>query len=60
MVRGVPEVDYHIKKLLKDGIVENSEEIVDGRVRKAYSSTPFGKHINWEEMKHTKKPNNVE
>ncbi len=50
------KVDYHIKKLLKEGIVRNSEEIVNGRIRKLYSPTPFGKHINWDEMTNTKKP----
>jgi len=50
------KVDYHIKKLLKDGIVRNSEEIVNGRIRKLYTPTPFGEHINWDEMTNTKKP----
>ncbi len=53
------KVDYYIKKLLKDGIVKNSEEIVNGRVRKSYHPTPFGEHINWDEMKNIKRPEDI-
>ncbi|KKN37090.1 hypothetical protein LCGC14_0767040 [marine sediment metagenome] len=53
------KVEHYMKKLVKEGIVKDSQEIVNGRVKKAYQSTPFGEHINWDEMKHTKKPEEV-
>jgi hypothetical protein len=37
-------------------MVKNSEEVANGRVRKLYFPTPFGEHINWDEMTNTKKP----
>ncbi len=48
------KVNYYVKKLLKDGIVQNSAEIINGRTRIFYSSTPMKEMINWEEMKHVK------
>ncbi len=54
------KVDYHIKKLLKDGIVKNSEKIINGRVRKAYYSTSEKEMINWDAMEYIKKPNDIE
>jgi predicted transcriptional regulator len=50
------KVEYHIKKLLNERMVKNSEEVANGRVRKLYFPTPFGEHINWDEMTNTKKP----
>lgn len=49
------KLDYYIKKLLKDGLINNSTEIVNGRVNKKYSPKKAGELINWEEMTHTKK-----
>jgi len=54
------KVEHYVKKLVKEGIVKNSEEIVNGRVKKAYSPVPWKKLINWDAMEHTKKPHDVE
>ncbi len=42
------KVNYHVKKLVKEGIVKVKEN-------QKYYSTPFGELINWDEMKHTKR-----
>ncbi|MHA1273770.1 MAG: winged helix-turn-helix transcriptional regulator [Promethearchaeota archaeon] len=49
------KIDYYIKKLLKEGLINNSTEIVNGRVNKKYSPKKVGELINWKEMTHTKK-----
>lgn len=48
------KVNYYVKKLLKEGIVQNSTEIVNGRTRIYYFLTPMKEMINWDEMKHIK------
>ena len=49
------KIDYYIKKLLKDSLINNSTEVVNGRVHNKYSPKKVGDLINWKEMKHTKK-----
>ncbi|MBA7535434.1 hypothetical protein ES705_27690 [subsurface metagenome] len=49
------KIAYYIKKLLKDGLIYNSTEVINGRVHKKYLPKKVGDLINWEEMKHTKK-----
>lgn len=49
------KIDYYLKKLLKDGLINNSTEVVNGRVHKNYSPKKVGELINWKEMTNTKK-----
>ncbi len=47
----VGKTDYYIKKLLKDGIIKNSEEIVNGRLRKKYRAVDWKELLDWDEIK---------
>ncbi|MGQ4876616.1 MAG: hypothetical protein ACP6IY_21325 [Promethearchaeia archaeon] len=49
------KIDHYIKKLLKEGLIRISTEIVNGRVNKKYSPKKVGELINWKEMTYTKK-----
>lgn len=53
------KVDYYAKQLVKEGIVENSNTIVNGRVLKKYTAKNFKDLINWDEMTHVKRPNDI-
>ena len=44
------KVEHYIKKLLKEGFIKNSDSIMNGRVRKEYSSKSVKELIKWEEM----------
>ena len=44
------KVEHYIKKLVKEGFLKNSDNIMNGRVRKEYSSKSVKDLINWEEM----------
>ena len=48
------KIYHYIQKLLKDKIIRNSTEIVNGRVRKSYFPVSFKKLINRDEMTHIK------
>ncbi|TFG22289.1 MAG: winged helix-turn-helix transcriptional regulator [Promethearchaeota archaeon] len=45
------KVEYYIKKLVKEGYIKNSDCVVNGRVRKEYSSKTVKELIKWDEMK---------
>ncbi|MBA7514013.1 hypothetical protein ES705_06031 [subsurface metagenome] len=49
------KVDYHVKKLIKGGIVRKSEEFINGRIETLYYPIPFKDLINWDEMTEIKK-----
>ena len=51
----IGKINYYVKKPLKEGLINNSTEIVNGRIHKEYSPKKVGELINWKEMKHTKK-----
>lgn len=44
------KITYYIQKLLKDGVIQNSTEVINGRVRKEYSPVSYKEFINKEEM----------
>ena len=44
------KVIYYIQKLLKDGVIQNSTEVINGRVRKKYYPVSYKEFINKEEM----------
>jgi predicted transcriptional regulator len=45
------KVEHYIKKLLKDGYINNSENVVNGRARKEYRAKNVKELIKWDEMK---------
>ena len=45
------KTDHYLKKLLNDGLILNSTEIVNGRVRKSYKPKKMKEMINWKEIK---------
>ena len=44
------KVEHYIKKLLKEGYLKNSENIVNGRARKEYRSKTVKELIKWDDM----------
>ena len=44
------KVEHYIKKLVKEGFIKNSDNIMNGRVRKEYSSKSVKELIKWEEI----------
>jgi len=46
------KIHHYIQKLLKDGVIKNSTEIVNERVRKSYFPVSFKELINKDEMTH--------
>ena len=51
----VGKIHYYIKALLEEGMIQNSTEIVGGRVRKSYSSTKVKEFLNLNEINQFKK-----
>ena len=47
----VGKTDYYIRKLVKDGLVNNSTEIIKGRVHNFYTPKKMEQMINWKEFK---------
>lgn len=47
------KIEYYVKKLVNSGLIQNSTEIVNGRVHKSYTATKMKELINWDEMTHT-------
>ncbi len=43
------KISYYIKKLVKDGLLKNSTEIVNGRTNKKYYGKSMKEFINWDE-----------
>ena len=53
------KVDYYVKRLLKDGLIRKTTEIVNGRTHIYYYPKDWKEFINWDEMTHTKRPRNI-
>lgn len=49
------KVDRCLRKLLKDGLISNSSDVVNGRFKKSYIVRPATEFFNWDEMKSVKK-----
>ena len=45
------KTDHYLKKLMKDGLILNSTEIVNGRTHKSYRPKKMKEMINWKEIK---------
>jgi len=51
------KIEYYIKKLVADEVINNSTEVVNGRVRKSYKAKKMKDLLNWDEMTFVKHPN---
>jgi len=46
----IGKVNYYVQKLVKDGMIQNSEEVVNGRNQKRYTGKTVKEFINWDEF----------
>lgn len=46
----VGKTNYYLQKLVKDGMINNSDEVVNGRNLKRYRGKTVKEFINWEEF----------
>lgn len=46
----IGKLDYYVKKLIKDGFIKNSDQVVNGRNQKRYTGKTVKEFINWEEF----------
>ncbi len=47
-------VDYYLKKLISDGVIENHNEVVNGRNRREYHPVKWKNLVNWDEINNFK------
>ncbi|KKN41020.1 hypothetical protein LCGC14_0727400 [marine sediment metagenome] len=52
------KVEHYVKKLLKDGMIDNSTEVVKGRNKRSLRAKKMEHFINWDKIKELKKPPN--
>ena len=50
------KVDYYVRKLVKEDVIENSAKNVNNRIQKSFRARKVGHFINWDEMTHVQKP----
>ena len=50
------KVEHYVKKLLKDGMINNSTEVVNGRNRRSLRAKKMEDFISWDKIKELKKP----
>ncbi|MHA1730274.1 MAG: hypothetical protein ACTSWY_16305 [Promethearchaeota archaeon] len=50
IVGSTGKIHYYVKKLLKDGIIKNSTEIINDRARKLFYGKSMKEFIKWDEM----------
>ncbi|MHA1730044.1 MAG: winged helix-turn-helix domain-containing protein [Promethearchaeota archaeon] len=46
----IGKINYYVKKLLQEGMIKNSTEIINGKARKSYYGKSMKEFINWDEM----------
>ncbi len=46
----IGKLNYYVKKLVKDGMINNSEKVVNGRNQKRYSGKTVKEFIDWDEF----------
>jgi len=46
----IGKLNYYVQKLVKDGIIYNSDEVVNGRNQKRYTGKTVKEFINWDEF----------
>ncbi|KKN31971.1 hypothetical protein LCGC14_0818510 [marine sediment metagenome] len=44
------KANHYLQKLVKDGFIHNSDEVVNGRNQKRYSGKSVKEFINWDEF----------
>ncbi len=47
----IGKIAYYVGKLVKEDMIKNYTEIVNGRTRKSYYGKSMKKFINWDEMR---------
>lgn len=50
------KVEHYVKKLTKDGMINNSTEVVNGRNRRSLRAKKMEHFINWDKLKELKNP----
>ena len=50
------KVEHYVKKLVKDKMISNSTEVVNGRNRRLLRAKKMEHFINWDKLKDVKKP----
>ncbi len=46
----IGKLNYYVQKLVKDGFIHNSDEVVNGRNQKRYTGKTVKEFINWDEF----------
>ncbi len=46
----IGKLNYYVQKLVKDGFIHNSDEVVNGRNQKRYIGKTVKEFINWDEF----------
>ena len=46
----IGKLNYYVQKLVKDGMIHNSDEVVNGRNQKRYTGKTVREFINWDEF----------
>ena len=46
----IGKANLYVQKLVKDGMINNSDEVVNGRNQKRYSGKTVKEFINWDEF----------
>jgi len=46
----IGKLNYYVQKLVKDNMIHNCDEVVNGRNQKRYSGKTMKEFINWEEF----------
>jgi predicted transcriptional regulator len=49
----IGKLNYYVQKLVKDGFINNSDQVVNGRNQKRYSGKTVKEFINWDEFNKT-------
>ena len=46
----IGKLNHYVQKLVNDGMIHNSDEVVNGRNQKRYSGKTVKEFINWDEF----------
>ncbi len=46
----IGKLNYYVQKLVKDGFIHKSDEVVNGRNQKRYTGKTVKEFINWDEF----------
>jgi predicted transcriptional regulator len=46
----IGKLNYYVQKLVKDGMINNSDKVVNGRNQKRYTGKTIREFMNWDEF----------